>query len=157
MKTFRFRSVYILWLSGMVMHDYLNGIKYSLRTKRFTTDNPRVLYIGNTSSTVKKALDSGVMLNKATSQATILFPSGHRHEYICFQKGDALRTFKAEYAWLVIVFDKNNNIVAFGDEGDGDIDNDIFIGRSGACEYVKGHVEYHLNDTDMPLQPYLDN
>ena len=134
------------------MEDYVDGIKYSLSTRRirinlddgFRNRGLFSLWFGN--SKVEFNDDRRIITNKITSQARIIFPSGHRHEYVLSNDGQEM---------LVIVLDKNHTVISFGDFLN--ICPSTFVGRSGACELVKAHVEYHLEQSDeMPLQPYLD-
>jgi hypothetical protein len=136
------------------MEEYLDGIKYSLNTRRirinlddgFREAGLYSLWFGN--SNVDFSDDRKIITNKITSQARIIFPSGHRHEYVLSHRG-------REGDMLVIVLDKNHTVIAGGDFVN--ICPYTFVGRSGACEFVKAHVEYHLENSDeIPLQPYLD-
>ena len=135
------------------MEEYLDGIKYSLNTRRirinlddgFRNAGLFSLWFGN--SKVEFNDDRRIITNKITSQARIIFPSGHRHEYVLSNCGQEM---------LVIVLDKNHTVISWGDFVN--ICPCTFVGRSGASDLVKAHVEYHLESSDeMPLQPYLDS
>lgn len=140
------------------MEEYLDGIKYSLNTRRIRInldDGCREaglfsLWFGN--SNVDFSDDGKIITNKITSQARIIFPSGHRHEYVLSNSMSGGR----ERDMLVIVLDKNHTVISEGDFVN--ICPYTFVGRSGACDLVKAHVEYHLENSDeIPLQPYLDS
>ena len=134
------------------MDEYLDGIKYSLATKRINTSNGDVVFWGNTQAWLNKHRANGAIPAKATSQARIVFPSGHRHEYILCHKKEANAWLgRAEYSWFVAIFDKDMNLVGIGDQSD--ICNETFKGRSGAVLACKAHVEYHLEQRyEFPLQ-----
>jgi len=137
------------------MDEYMDGIKYSLKTTRINTTSVNVVFWGNTKATLKKAKANGGVPAKATSQARIVFPSGHRHEYILCQQKESSWMAPAEYSWFVAIFDKNMNLIDIGDTAE--ICNHTFRGREGAITCVKAHVEYHLETADeFPLQPYLN-
>lgn len=140
------------------MDEYLDGIKYSLKTTRINTANAHIVFWGNTEAWKNKHRANGAIPAQATSQARIVFPSGHRHEYILCQRKEATTSpsySPAEYSWFVAIFDKDMNLIEIGDNAE--VCNHTFKGRSGAVIACKAHVEYHLETRDeFPLQPYLD-